>query len=175
MKHTSRITAALLLSVTAATSRSADAQSASPIAGTWTLVAADLLHADGTRTTDYGASPKGLLIVDANGRYSLQIFRSERPRFASGDKVTGSAAEFQEAAIGSSTHCGRMSLDTVGHVLSVNTEGSSFPNQEEARHGHGASGRAAARHDLGRDAIPRGDSLRLDRDQHDHLLHTQEE
>src|SRR5215207_10899355 len=130
MKHTSRITAALLLSVTAATSRSADAQSASPIAGTWTLVAADLLHADGTRTTDYGASPKRLLIVDAKGRYSLQIFRSERPRFASGNKVTGTAAEFQAAAIGSSTHFGRMSLDTVAHVLTVNIEGASFPNQE---------------------------------------------
>jgi hypothetical protein len=131
MSHTSSITAAaLLLSVTAAMSPSAHAQSASPIAGTWTLVAADLLHADGTRTPDYGASPKGLLIVDAKGRYSLQIFRSERPRFASGDKVTGTAAELQAAVIGSSTHFGRMSLDTVARVLTVKIEGASFPNQE---------------------------------------------
>jgi hypothetical protein len=55
VKHTSRITAALLLSVTAAMARSAAAQSVSPLVGTWTLVAADLLHADGTRTTDYGS------------------------------------------------------------------------------------------------------------------------
>jgi hypothetical protein len=130
MSHTSRITAALLLSVTSTVSPSANAQSASPIAGTWTLVAADLLHADGTLTRDYGASPKGLLIVDAKGRYSLQIFRSERPRFASGDRVTGTATEFQAAVIGTSTHFGRMSLDTVAHVLTVNVEGASFPNQE---------------------------------------------
>ncbi|HEY9429280.1 MAG TPA: lipocalin-like domain-containing protein, partial [Gemmatimonadaceae bacterium] len=55
----------------------------SPLAGTWTLVAADLLHPDGSRTRDYGAAPKGRLIVDAGGHYSLQIFKSERPRFAS--------------------------------------------------------------------------------------------
>ncbi len=130
MRHRTRITVALLLCVTAAASRSADAQSVSPIAGTWTLVAADLVHADGTRTADYGAAPKGLLIVDGKGRYSLQIFRSERPRFASGDKVTGTTAELQAAVMGSSTHFGRMSLDTVAHVLTVNIEGASFPNQE---------------------------------------------
>ena len=133
MSHTSRITAALLLSVTATMSPSANASSASPIAGTWTLVAADLVHADGSRTLDYGASPKGLLIVDANGRYSLQIFSSERPRFASDDKATGTAAEFQATVIGSSTHFGRMSLDTIAHVLTVNVEGASFPNQERTQ------------------------------------------
>jgi hypothetical protein len=130
MRPTSRIAAALLLSGTAAMSRSADAQSVSPIEGTWTLAAADLLHADGTRTPDYGTSPKGLLIVDARGYYSLQIFRSDRPRFASGDKATGTAAEFQAAVVGASTHFGRMSLDTVTHVLTVSIEGASFPNQE---------------------------------------------
>jgi len=130
MRHMSRIRGALLLSVTIAMARPAHGQSVSPIAGTWTLVAADLLHADGTRTADYGTSPKGLLIVDRDGRYSLQIFRSERPRFASGDKATGTAAELRAAAMGSSTHFGRMSLDTVAHVLTVDIEGASFPNQE---------------------------------------------
>jgi Lipocalin-like domain len=42
------------------------------LAGTWTLVAADVLHADGTRGRDYGAAPKGLLLNDAQGHYSLQ-------------------------------------------------------------------------------------------------------
>ena len=130
MRHTPKIVAALLLSLSAIMSRSARAQSVSPIEGTWTLVAADLLHADGRRTPDYGAAPKGLLIVDARGRYSLQIFKAERPRFASGDKSTGTAAEFEGAVVGSSTHFGRMSLDTVAHVLTVNIEGASFPNQE---------------------------------------------
>ena len=130
MRPSSRIAAAALLSVIAAAWGSADAQSVSPIAGTWTLVAADVLHADGTRTADYGASPKGLLMVDATGRYSLQIFRSERPRFASGDRLTGTAAEYQAAVTGSSTHFGRMSVDTVSQVITVDIDGASFPNQE---------------------------------------------
>ena len=130
MKYRSRFTAALLMAVAVGIPRMADAQSVSPIAGTWTLAAAELLHADGTRTPDYGASPKGLLIVDASGRYSLQIFKSERPRFASGDKLTGTAAELQAATLGASTHFGTMSLDTAARVLTVNIEGASFPNQE---------------------------------------------
>jgi hypothetical protein len=28
---------------------------------------------------DYGAAPKGLLLIDAQGHYSLQIFKAERP------------------------------------------------------------------------------------------------
>jgi lipocalin-like protein len=130
MRHASHVAVALALSVTVALPRTSGAQSVSPIAGTWRLGAAELLHADGTRTADYGASPKGLLIVDATGHYSLQIFRSERPRFASGDKVTGTVAEFEAAVKGSSTHFGTMSLDTATHVLTVNIEGASFPNQE---------------------------------------------
>jgi hypothetical protein len=102
----------------------------SPLAGTWTLVAADLLHADGTRTPDYGAAPTGRLMVDARGRYSLQIFRAERPRFAADDKSRGTAAEFAGAVLGSSTHFGTLSLDPATHVLSVHIERSSFPNWE---------------------------------------------
>lgn len=102
----------------------------SPLAGTWTLVAAELLHADGTRTPDYGAAPTGRLIVDSHGRYSLQIFKAERLRFATDDKSTGTAAEFAAAVLGSSTHFGTLSLDTATHVLTVRIERSSFPNWE---------------------------------------------
>lgn len=34
---------------------------ASPMAGTWTLVAADVLHPDGSRGRDYGNAPKGVV------------------------------------------------------------------------------------------------------------------
>lgn len=102
----------------------------SPLAGTWTLVAADLLHPDGSRTRDYGAAPRGRLIVDAVGRYSLQIFKSERPRFASEDKTKGTPAEFAASTLGSSTHFGSLEVDPAAHVLTVTIDGASFPNQE---------------------------------------------
>jgi hypothetical protein len=59
------------------------------LVGTWTLAAADVVHPDGRCERDYGSVPMGLFMVDAQGRYSLRIFRSDRPRFASGDKAKG--------------------------------------------------------------------------------------
>ena len=117
----------------AASPLAASPLAASPLAGTWTLVAADLLHADGTRTPDYGAAPTGRLMVDSHGRYSLQIFKAERPRFATNDKNTGTAAEFAGAVLGSSTHFGTLALDTATHVLTVHIERSSFPNWENTQ------------------------------------------
>jgi hypothetical protein len=102
------------------------------LAGTWALVAADVLHADGTRARDYGAAPKGLLLIDAQGRYALQIFKAERPRFASGDKLTGTPAEYEAAVLGSSTHFGTISVDPVGGTLTFQIENASFPNWEGA-------------------------------------------
>src|SRR6185437_15902336 len=63
------------------------------LAGTWTLVTADVMHPDGSRSHDYGDAPKGLLMVDREGRYSLQIFRSDRVPFANPDKAKATAQE----------------------------------------------------------------------------------
>jgi lipocalin-like protein len=104
----------------------------SPLQGTWVLVAADKILPGGERTRDYGNSPKGRLIVDSQGRYSLQIFKSERLAFASDDKAHGSADEYASAALGSSTHYGTVVVDADQHVLTFKIEGSSFPNWEGA-------------------------------------------
>lgn len=106
------------------------AMAASPLAGTWALEAADLLHADGSRTRDYGAAPKGRLLVDEQGRYALQIFKSERPRFASDEKPKGSAAEFAAAFLGASTHFGTIAVDAAAQTLVFHIEAASFPNWE---------------------------------------------
>lgn len=72
-------------------------------------------------------------MVDVHGRYSLQIFKAERLRFATNDKSTGTAAEFAGAVLGSSTHFGTLSLDTAAHVLTVHIERSFFPNCENTQ------------------------------------------
>ncbi|MGR4866765.1 lipocalin-like domain-containing protein [Caulobacter sp. LARHSG274] len=103
------------------------------LAGTWTLVAADDLHPDGTRTHGYGEQPKGRLIVDDQGRYSLQIFKAERVRFASGDKRKGAPAEYESAVLGSSTHYGTIAVDAAAHLLTFTIDGASYPNWEGAQ------------------------------------------
>src|SRR5512134_1118048 len=82
-----------------------------PLQGTWTLVAADKVLPDGETTRDYGENPKGRLVIDAKGRYSLQIFKSERLHFASDSKADGSVDELRSAVMGSSTHYGTMTID----------------------------------------------------------------
>ena len=105
-------------------------QHAFPLQGTWTLVAADKILPDGRTTRDYGDHPKGRLVVDDMGRYSLQIFKSERARFARDSKADGSAEEFRSAVMGSSTHYGALAIDARAGVLVFSIEGSSFPNWE---------------------------------------------
>lgn len=105
-------------------------QASSPLRGTWTLVAADKILPGGERTRDYGVAPKGLLIVDARGRYSLQIFRSERLRFARDAKAAGSADEFASAVMGSSTHYGTVVVDGTRGLLTFSIESASYPNWE---------------------------------------------
>jgi hypothetical protein len=103
-----------------------------PLEGTWTLAAAEILAADGSRVVDpaYGADAKGLLLVDREGRYSLQIFRPDRPKFASGDKKNGTAEEYREAVLGMSTHAGRIRVDAEARTLTFEIELAAYPNWE---------------------------------------------
>ena len=101
-----------------------------PLTGTWTLVQADVLTPDGKRSHDYGEMPKGLLIIDAEGRYSLQIFDSLRPKFAAGEKSKGTADEYKADVMGISTHFGTIGVDTASHTLTLHIEAASFPNQD---------------------------------------------
>lgn len=115
--------------------RCAGAADAQPLVleGTWVMDSAYEVLADGKRTTNYGEHPKGLFMIDKNGRYSLQIFRPDRPKFASGVKATGTAEEYREAVLGSSTHTGRVSMDSANHKLIFVIDTSSFPNWEGSR------------------------------------------
>ena len=98
------------------------------LSGTWALVAADKELPDGTVVRDYGEAPTGRLMIDDAGRYSLQIFRSERPAFAAGDKGLGTEGEMRAAVLGSSTHYGSLQVDWAAGTLTFTIEDASFPN-----------------------------------------------
>jgi Lipocalin-like domain len=98
--------------------------------GTWELQSAYEIHADGTRTTNYSEHPRGLLMVDGHGRYSLQIFRPDRAKFAAADKTRGTPDEYRAAVLGSSTHTGHVSIDDAARRLVFSIETASFPNWE---------------------------------------------
>jgi hypothetical protein len=119
-----------LLTALLAVSASAVAENAS-IVGTWTLTAADKILPDGSRVTDYGPNPHGLVIFTANGYYSLQIYRAERLKFASGDKFKGTLEEYQDASLSMSVSFGRYIFDSVKRTLTFQVDRSSVPNRDD--------------------------------------------
>jgi len=71
-----------------------------------------------------------MLVIDRDGRYALQIYKTERPLFVSGDKQKGTGQEYVAAVMGSSTHFGTVEVDPVAHKLSFHIKSASFPNWE---------------------------------------------
>lgn len=104
----------------------AQAASAPSLAGAWQLVRVDNVSADGKHVPLYGPSPQGLLLIDAQGHYALQMVRAQRTRFAGGDKAHGSADEYRAASMQGNAHYGH--VEAVGGVLRFAIEHATFPN-----------------------------------------------
>jgi hypothetical protein len=111
----------------------AHADELASLQGTWVMESAYEIHADGKRTTNYGEHPVGLLMVDAAGRYNLQIFKAGRPAFASGDKAGATTEELRAALLGISNHIGKVAIDRARQQLVFDVEACSFPNWEGKR------------------------------------------
>ena len=113
-----------------AVSFSATAQELS-IVGAWVLIGAEKLLPDGTRVPDNGPNPHGQAIFTADGYYSVQIYRAEQLKFASGDKFKGTLEEYKEASLSTSVHLGRYSVDPVKHTITFKIDRSSIPNLDD--------------------------------------------
>ena len=115
-----------------AQSPKAPAVTASSLVGIWTLTAADNLQPDGSRVHAYGANPQGILVFGADGRYTVQIFREDRMKFAAGDKLHGTPDEYKDASLGMSCHFGHYTVDPEKGTITFQIERASFPNWDGA-------------------------------------------
>jgi hypothetical protein len=104
----------------------ARAQSAS-LAGSWSLVSLTVTRS-GTEEEVLGAHPEGLLMFGADGRYALVGVRANLPKFASGSRLQGTAAENAGIAQGSVAHFGTYTVDAAAHVIVFHIQRSTFPN-----------------------------------------------
>ncbi len=102
------------------------------IVGTWTLQLDDGVRADGSKQPNFGPNPKGILMFTADGRYSLQIMRDSRPKFASNSRTGGTDAENKAAVQGAVAHFGKYSVNDADKRLTLRIEGSSYPNLDGA-------------------------------------------
>jgi len=102
------------------------AQAAKDLVGTWTLVSAINEHG-GNKTDTYGPHPKGLLTVDANGRYVLVIARADLPKVASSNRTRATPEENKAIVQGSVAHFGTVSVNAADKTITFKIETSLFP------------------------------------------------
>ena len=102
------------------------AQTAKDLVGTWTLVSA-INEQGGDKTDTYGPHPKGILTVDANGRYVLVIARADLPKVASSNRTRATPEENKAIVQGSIAHFGTVSVNAADKTFTFTIETSLFP------------------------------------------------
>ena len=103
------------------------AQTAKDLVGTWTLVSV-VTEQGGNKTDTFGPNPKGILTVDANGRYVLAIARAGLPKVASNNRTTATPEENKAIVGGSITHFGTLSVNAADKTITFKIETATFPN-----------------------------------------------
>jgi hypothetical protein len=100
------------------------------LVGTWTIVSTSQTAPDGTKHELFGASPKGLLVLDATGQYAQIIVRPDRPKFKVNNRLKGTPEENQAAVHGTTATFGTWSVDEASKTLVVRIASGMFPNQD---------------------------------------------
>ena len=126
MKSLPRLTMVLALALA---SGSAFAQTTrEALIGGWSAVSV-IDRIDGKDTEIFGPNPLGYMAFDANGRFTIQLFRSDLPKLASNNRTRTSPEESAAIAQGLVSYFGSWKLvNPQSGEIAVHIEGSSFPN-----------------------------------------------
>jgi hypothetical protein len=103
------------------------------LVGAWTLVSSEITAPDSTKRQGAGGpNPRGILILDASGRYAHMAGRPDRPKFkTSGNlRLDTPAAEFAEAARAFAANFGTWSVNEADKTLTSRLEAALIPNNE---------------------------------------------
>ena len=96
--------------------------------GTWRLLSFEMRPSEGASSQPFGVDPCGVLIYDANGNLSVQLARSERPEFASGDIRDGTDDEIRAAYTGYIAYFGVYEVNEADSYVTHKVDVSLFPN-----------------------------------------------
>jgi hypothetical protein len=94
------------------------AQSIKTVAGTYSVVTIPA----------FGDNARGILVLGADGRYSLVVGRTTLPKFASNNRLKGTPEENKAIVDGSIAHFGKYTIDDGGKAITFHIEMSTFPN-----------------------------------------------
>jgi len=98
------------------------------LTGVWTLVSIDNILPDGTKQQLWGANPKGILILDASGRYAQTQMRADIPKFKSNNRFEATPEENKAAMQGSLANFGTWSVNEADKTIVLRREASLLPN-----------------------------------------------
>jgi hypothetical protein len=98
------------------------------LVGTWLLVSAENVKADGSATDIFGPHGKGILIFQPNGRFAYVLVNPDVPKFASNNRAIAAPAEFEAAYKGSLASFGTFSVSDSDRTFVFHMEYNSFPN-----------------------------------------------
>ena len=96
------------------------------IVGTWDFVVAEITAPDGKKSFPFGETPKGILIFTPDGRFAQIHVASDVPKFASGNRLSGTAEEYAAINRRSLALFGSYTVDEANKTVIVKFEGSSF-------------------------------------------------
>jgi hypothetical protein len=96
--------------------------------GTWALASQYVEQPDGKRVQPFGDKPKGRVMYDDKGRFMLILLRSDLPKFASNNRMTGTADEYKAIAHGSIAYFGTYVIDEKEGTITQRYDGSTYPN-----------------------------------------------
>ena len=97
------------------------------LVGTWTLVSEETTAQNGTKEQPYGPNPRGILILDASGRYATVRGSPDRPKFKSSSQPT---TDELVAARAFGANFGTWSVSEVDKALTLHLESALRPNNE---------------------------------------------
>ncbi|MBN3785874.1 lipocalin-like domain-containing protein [Burkholderia sp. Ac-20353] len=97
------------------------------VVGTW-LPVSQYVEQDGKRQEPFGNDPKGIVIYQADGHFVLYLQKANLPRFASNNRLSGTAEENKAIVQGSIAYFGRYSIDENSAQMRIHYDGSTFPN-----------------------------------------------
>jgi lipocalin-like protein len=123
------------------------------IFGVWTVVSV-VNEADGKRTEPYGANPKGQFIFTADGYFSTNIIRPDRPKFVSNNRTTRTPDENRAAVQGSNGSFGTYEISSDGSIT-LQIVGSKFPNWDGTKQKRLASIKGDGAQELAGSAVER--------------------
>jgi hypothetical protein len=105
----------------------ASAQSARDVVGTWTLVSS-VTEKDGARTDQFGSGARGMMTLDADGRFMLTIIGADLPKFAANNRAGGTPEENRAVMSKSIAMIGTYSIDPTEKTLTFKVDSATFPN-----------------------------------------------